>query len=202
MSQAWPVAAPGAAAVPPQRIMIWDIVVRVFHWTVVAGVTANLFLAEGSKHAHHRIGYLVLVAVAVRLVWGLVGTRHARFSDFVPRPARLWSYAKALLARREPRYVGHNPAGAVMMIALIVLLAVCGVTGWMQTLDAFWGVPWVQDLHEAAANIIMVLAGLHIFAAVRESVRHRENLIWSMITGRKRASSGSDVDHATASGRR
>lgn len=190
-----------AANAATPRIVVWDGVVRLFHWTVVAGVAGNLFITEDGKWVHRWVGYVVLAAVAIRLIWGVIGTRHARFGDFVPRPHRLWSYLKALATRREPRYVGHNPAGAVMMIGLILLLLLCGVTGWMQTLDAYWGVLWVQDVHKLAANTIMVLAGLHIFAAVRESVRHRENLIWSMITGRKRAPSGSDVDHAAASGR-
>ncbi len=186
---------------PAAHVAVWDPLVRLFHWLVVAGVVTNLFIITDGKLVHRWIGYAVLSAVLVRLVWGFIGTRHARYSDFIPSPSRLWSYSKALLARREPRYIGHNPAGALMMMALILLLLELGATGWMQTLDAFWGVQWVQDLHTAGANAIMVLAGLHALAAIRESVRHRENLIWSMITGRKRAPSGSDVDQALTSGR-
>lgn len=184
-----------------RRVAVWDPLVRLFHWTVVLGVTANLFVTAEGKPVHRWIGYAVFGAVLLRLCWGLIGTRHARFSDFLPSPTRLWSYSNALLRRREPRYVGHNPAGAMMMMALLTLLLAVGVTGWMQTLDDYWGVQWVQNLHKTLANAIMVLAGLHALAAIRESVRHRENLIWSMITGHKRAPSGSDVDHALASDR-
>jgi cytochrome b len=183
------------------RIKVWDPLVRLFHWTVVLGVAANLFLTAEGKVVHRWIGYAVVVAILLRLLWGIVGTRHARFSDFLPSPSRLWSYGTALLRGREPRYVGHNPAGATMIMALLILLLAAGATGWMQTLDAYWGVQWVQTLHRTISNAVMVLAGLHALAAIRESVRHRENLVWSMITGRKRAASGNDVDHALASDR-
>lgn len=182
-------------------IAVWDPVVRVFHWLVVAGFIANMFLNEEGKLVHRWVGYTILTAVLVRLIWGFVGSTHARFADFIPNPARLWSYVRSLLNRREPRYIGHNPAAAIMMLTLILLLVVTGVTGWMQGLDAFWGVLWVQTLHKVAAYTILALAAVHVLAAVRESVRHRENLIWSMITGRKRAPAGSDIAHAPASGR-
>lgn len=184
------------AASRPVTVSVWDPVVRAFHWLVVTGFFANMFLTEGGKLVHRWTGYAVLSALLVRVIWGFIGSRHARFSDFVPRPRRLLEYSRALLQRREPRYVGHNPAGALMVLGLMSLLALVGVTGWMQGLDAFWGVAWVQLLHKTAAYAILVLAGVHVSAAVRESVRHRENLIWSMITGRKRAPSGSDVVHA------
>jgi cytochrome b len=87
---------------------------------------------------------------------------------------------------REPRQIGHNPAAAVMMLALMALLAAVSVTGWMATLDAFWGVEWVEELHEGTAEAILWLALIHAGAALYESMRHRENLVWAMVTGRKR----------------
>lgn len=182
-------------------VAVWDPLVRTFHWLVVTGFAANMFLTEGGKLVHRWIGYTILTAVLIRVVWGFVGSRHARFSDFIPRPSRLWAYSKALLSRREPRYIGHNPAAALMMLTLMGLLLLCGVTGWMQGLDAFWGVPWVKTVHETGAYAILVLASVHVLAAIRESLRHRENLIWSMITGRKRAPGGADIDHASVAGR-
>lgn len=187
----------GAAA----HVAVWDPVVRLFHWLVVTGVTANLFFLEEGKFAHRWIGYAIMALVGIRLIWGFAGSRHARFSDFLPSPSRLWSYGQALLRGREPRYVGHNPAGALMMLTLILLLLLVGLTGWMQGLDEFWGVEWVKELHGLFANAIMAMAGLHALAAIIESIRHRENLIWAMISGRKRAASGDDVDHAPTSGR-
>ena len=185
----------------PRSVVVWDPVVRLFHWLVVLGFMANMFVAEEGKLVHRWIGYGILALIAVRLVWGFVGTAYARFSNIVPTPSALWAYVKALSTGREPRYIGHNPAAAIMMITLVLLLALCGVTGWMQGLDAFWGNEWVQDVHKLSAYAILALAGVHVLAAIVESVRHDENLIWSMITGRKRAPAGSDIDHASASRR-
>lgn len=180
---------------------VWDLVVRIFHWTVVAGFLANMTITEDGGDAHEVIGYIVLAAIAVRLVWGFIGTRHARYSDFVPGPARLARYLGQLMRGSEPRYIGHNPAAAVMMAALLALMIFVGVSGWMMTIDAWWGEEWLEEVHEAAANAMLVLAGLHVLAAVIASFRHRENLILAMITGRKRAASGTDIDHAAAADR-
>ncbi len=183
-----------------QPVKVWDPVVRILHWTMALGVIANLSLLRESDDLHNIVGYVVLGALSLRIIWGFFGTRHARFVDFVPRPATLVGYLKAMLARREPRYIGHNPAGSVMIIGLMVLLATLGVTGWMMSLDRFWGVAWVETLHETAANIVTAAAVLHVVAAIFESVRHRENLPWSMVTGYKRVASGTDIDHAPPAG--
>ncbi|GGD15857.1 cytochrome b/b6 domain-containing protein [Aureimonas glaciei] len=168
-------------------VRVWDPVVRIFHWGVVAACILNLFILEEGKMAHRYVGYTVAGLLAVRLVWGLVGSRHARFADFMPTPRRLVPYVRDLVAGREKRQLGHNPLAAVMMIVLMLLLALTAGTGFMSTLDAFWGVKWVKELHEVFANGILWLAVLHAVAAIVESRRHRENLIWSMVTGRKRA---------------
>lgn len=177
----------GNLPVPGASVRVWDIVVRLFHWTVVTGCVLNLFILDDGGLAHEVVGYIVAAALAVRVIWGFVGTRHARFADFVPTPTRLRSYVMALMKGREPRTLGHNPAGAVMMLALMVLLAGVSITGWMMGLDTFWGEEWVEDLHGILANSIMVLSLLHAAAALFESWRHSENLVWSMVTGRKRA---------------
>lgn len=183
---------------PPARVKVWDPVVRLFHWTLALGCIANLTVLRELKSVHRYVGYAILAAVAVRLVWGFVGAQHARFSDFTPTPRRLSGYLLALARGREPRYVGHNPAGALMMLALIGLVSACGVTGWMMGLDAFWGLRWVETLHEVLANTILVMAILHVLAALIESWRHRENLVLAMVTGLKRAPRGNDVCHAPA----
>lgn len=167
-------------------IRVWDPFVRIFHWLVAGGCAVDLTLLDDGKLAHRWIGYGVLALVAIRLLWGIVGTRHARFTDFVPGPQALLAYLGALLHGREPRFVGHNPAAAVMILALLALLVAIGATGWMQTLDAFWGIEWVETLHGALANLLIALVAIHVAAAVLESLRHRENLVLAMITGRKR----------------
>ncbi|QIB33499.1 cytochrome b/b6 domain-containing protein [Ancylobacter pratisalsi] len=168
-------------------VRVWDPVVRIFHWTVVTGCILNLFILEDGDLPHEIVGYVVAGALVIRLVWGFIGTRYARFADFMPTPSRLRRYVAALAKGREPRMLGHNPAGAVMMLVLMALLAGVCLTGWMMGLDAFWGEDWLEELHETLANAILVLALLHAAAALFESWRHHENLVWSMVTGRKRA---------------
>lgn len=114
----------------PGSIPVWDPVVRVCHWTIVAGCAFNLFHENGGT-THRAVGYLVSAAVAVRMFWGFVGRGHARFSTFVPHLATLGNYLRLLYVNREPRYLGHNPAGALMSLALIGLLITVSITGWM-----------------------------------------------------------------------
>lgn len=178
------------------QVKVWDSVVRLFHWTLALGCIANLTLLREVEPAHEIVGYVILGAIAIRILWGFVGSRHARFSDFVTGPRKLADYLGALIRGKAPRYVGHNPAGGLMMLALIGLATICGVTGVMMEQDAFWGVEWVEDVHETAANLILALAVFHVLAALVESWHHRENLIRAMITGRKRAATGTDIDHA------
>jgi cytochrome b len=174
-------------------MMVWDPVVRVVHWLVAFGCIANLSVLKDADDVHEYVGYAVLGAVLIRLVWAVIGSRHARYSDFVPTMPEMRTYLRLLVRGREPRYVGHNPAGALMMMFLVVLVIVCGVSGWMMGLDRFWGELWVQLVHEWSANLILIGALLHVAGAIVESLRHRENLILAMITGRKRAATGSDV---------
>ncbi len=169
------------------EVRVWDPLVRVFHWTVVVCcILAGLVFDDG-KSIHQAIGWVAMSALAVRIVWGFVGTRHARFGDFVPGPRRLLAYVTALVRGREPRHIGHNPAAAVMILALMSMLVAIGVTGWMMTLDVYFGETWLEDLHETLVDGLFGLVLIHVAAAVWESVRHRENLIFSMITGKKRA---------------
>jgi len=190
-----------APAQAPARVRVWDPLVRLFHWTLVGGIAANLWITEEGGDTHEIVGYVVLGAVAVRLLWGFIGSYHARFRNFVPGPRRLVDYLQLLLHRREPRYLGHNPAAVLMMAALLAVTIATGVSGWMMTLDAWWGVEWLQEVHEVLANSILVLAAIHVAAAILTSVHHRENLILSMLTGRKRVASGTDVEHAPVADR-
>src|SRR6266702_3529413 len=98
------------------HVRVWGPVVRIFHWSVVFGCLLNLAIFTDGKVAHRLVGYGVALALVVRIVWGFIGTGHARFADFVPRPSALVTYLKALAHGQEPRFLGHNPAGAVMML--------------------------------------------------------------------------------------
>ena len=183
------------------RVRVWDLLVRIFHWTVAGGVIANLTILREDKGPHIYVGYMVVAALVVRLGWGLISRGHARFASFVPGPRRFFGYVSAMLGRREPRYLGHNPAGAAMIVLLLVMLAVVGASGWMMGLDAFWGVEWVETVHEVTANILTGAVALHIIGAIVESVHHRENLPLAMITGYKRTAEGTDIDNAPVADR-
>ncbi|MCB1351909.1 MAG: cytochrome b/b6 domain-containing protein [Rhodobacteraceae bacterium] len=169
-----------------QGVRVWDPLVRLFHWVTVLCFT-GAFLFEKPRDLHEALGYTVAGALAIRVIWGFIGTRHARFGDFVPKPSTFFGYIGAALRGRERRYLGHNPAGGAMVVALMVMLATVTLTGWLQTTDAFWGVDWVEEVHEAAANLTLGLVCLHIAGVVLESLRHGENLVKAMITGVKRS---------------
>ena len=123
--------------------------------------------------------------VLARLVWGFVGSRHARFSDFFPTPRRLAKHLGALRNGEHPVYVGHNPLGALMMLALMAIVLALGVTGWMQTTDTFFGEEWLMELHEVLANGLLLAAGLHAAAAIVMGRLERVRLVRAMVTGTK-----------------
>ena len=171
------------------HVKIWDPLVRIFHWTVVTGVALDYFVFTDGENLHQWIGYAVGIALAVRIVWGLILTGHANFRSFVRGPAQVLQYIKTALTASPPRYLGHNPAAAVMIVTLMISLATITLSGWMQTTDAYWGVGWVQELHRWAVNGLLGLVVIHATAVVFESIRHGENLIKSMVTGWKRVAS-------------
>lgn len=177
----------------PDSTPVWDPVVRMCHWTIVAGCAFNLFRENGGT-THRAVGYLVSAALAVRLFWGFVGRGHARFSKFVPHLATLGKYLRLLYLNREPRYLGHNPAGALMSLALIGLLIIVSITGWMFGIERYSGSQSLKLIHQISAMSLLPVVGLHVLVVVFESLGHHENLIKSMITGRKRKPTGTDID--------
>ncbi|WP_341898902.1 cytochrome b/b6 domain-containing protein [Ferrovibrio terrae] len=181
LSRHHPVDSSGQAERP-----VWDFVVRLFHWTVVAGCLINFVIDDG-KLVHRWVGYTIAGALVIRILWGFVGSRHARFRDFIPSWTRLRRYGLAALAFREPRHVGHNPLGAVMILALMALLALIALSGWMTTWDIFTRAKWLEEVHEAFANLLLPLVAVHVAGVLYGSLRHGENLVKAMITGRKRA---------------
>lgn len=176
--------APAESAVT--TIRVWDPLVRICHWTLALGFVAA-FLTEEGDLVHQVAGYVAAGAVAVRLVWGIVGSKHARFSNFAPGPRRLFRHLRDVLHGRDRRYVGHNPAAGAMALALLGLVLFLGGTGWMLTTDRFYGAEWLEAVHEGSAYLALGLVCTHVAAALYESVRHGENLPWAMVTGRKRA---------------
>lgn len=170
----------------PASVKVWDPLVRLLHWSLAACIF-GAYLVEDGDTAHRVLGYLALGLVVTRVAWGFVGSPHARFRDWVRGPRAVRAYLRERLAGTSRRRLGHNPAAGIMMLGLLATVVLVGVTGWMQTLDAFWGVEWVEDLHAVLAWSLLGLIGLHVAAAVVESLHYRENLIAAMVHGRKRA---------------
>ena len=164
---------------------VWDRFVRFFHWALVASVLFNYFLQDDGKDVHQWVGYLAMSLVVARIFWGFFGSQHARFADFFPTPSRVTEHMRSLKSGIHGDHVGHNPLGALMMMALLVIVICIGVTGWMQTLDAYWGEEWLQDLHKVLANILIGMASLHVTAAVVMGRLERTRLIRAMVTGKK-----------------
>jgi cytochrome b len=177
-----------------RMVRVWDIGVRLFHWGLVAGVLAA-YLSEDSRSLHRIFGYAVMGLIAFRLIWGLVGTQHARFASFLPGPVRLLAYLRDMARGREARHLGHNPAGATMIVALLAVLGGISATGYMMGMDAYFGVEWVEDAHEALVNGLIVLVMLHVAGVAVASRRHGENLVKAMVTGLKAAD---DPSHPAA----
>jgi cytochrome b len=182
-------AMPAATAFSSQTetVPVWDPFVRLFHWSLVGLFAVAFATGDEIEWLHIRVGYAIAALVALRIVWGFVGTRHARFSDFVRSPREIATYSGRALRFRAPRHLGHNPAGGTMVVALLVMIAGIATTGFAMTTDVLWGSQWVEDLHEGLVYTTIGLIVLHVAGVVFSSLEHKENLVKAMITGRKRA---------------
>lgn len=170
----------------PGDISVWDPLVRIFHWSLVA-IIAVEFLGEDGDYLHRTLGYVALGLVAFRLVWGLVGSKHARFSDFVRSPAAVFAYLRSIVSGHPRRYIGHNPAGGAMVLALLAMVTLVGATGWAMRTEALWGQEWIEELHEVSAWLLLIFIAAHILGVVAASIQHRENLVLPMLTGKKKS---------------
>ena len=178
---------------PPQaaRVFVWDVPVRVFHWLLAAAFAGALLTAESERLrlTHVRLGYAIAGLVLFRIVWGFAGSRYARFSSFVTGPSAVWRYLRAVPTARPEHRVGHNPAGAAVILALLGLALTTGLTGWLGY-EELAG-EWVTEAHELAAYAMLALVGVHVAGVLLASLRHRENLVAAMVTGWKRAPTAS-----------
>jgi len=187
--------------VETNQVKVWDPLIRVFHWGLVLAFVTAYLTEDDVISVHTLAGYLILGLLAVRLVWGMVGTRHARFSDFVAGPRTVGPYLADVLRLRPRRYVGHNPVGGAMIVLLLLSLLLTSLFGmgiyaieeqagplaaWLGGLGDAWAEP-VEEAHEFFANLTLLLVGLHVAGVLFESLLHRENLVRAMWTGRKRA---------------
>ena len=187
---------------PVNEVVVWDPLVRVFHWSLVASFTTAYLSGEGDVLSLHVwSGYLIGGLILFRLLWGFVGPRHARFADFVFAPAVVLAYTRDLLRGKAQRTLGHNPLGGVMVLALLAMLSLSVLTGVIyygaeEAAGPLAGLMHgtshgtgeaLKELHEIISNLCVLLVALHIGGVLVSSLLHRENLVRAMITGRKRA---------------
>jgi len=182
-----------------QGVRTWDLLIRLFHWTLVAAFFTAYLTEDDWMSLHVLAGYTVLGLVLFRIVWGVIGTRHARFTDFICSPASTLAYLKDIIAFRARRYLGHNPAGGAMVIALLFSLTATAISGLaLYGYEEFSGPlaglmgntpEWLgdslEDVHEFFANFTLMLVLLHVAGVVIASLQHGENLVRSMFTGIK-----------------
>lgn len=176
----------GEAGGEAATLRVWDPFVRLFHWSLVALFAVAFVTGEEIERLHEWAGYGVAALVAMRVVWGFVGPRYARFSDFVKGPRAVWTFLKQSARLEAPRYLGHNPAGGAMVVTLLVVLAALCGTGIAMTVAGYAGSKPLEEIHEALANIALGLVVVHVLGVALASWEYGENLARAMVTGRKR----------------
>lgn len=168
-----------------ERTLVWDLPTRAFHWLLALSFAGAWLTAESERwrDVHVLLGYTVAGLIAFRLVWGVFGTRYARFASLPLAPRAALDYLKSLATRTPRHYFGHNPAGSWAIVAMLALLALTAATGWAEYAET--GPGWLEDLHEGAANAAAALVLVHVAAVFASSLLHRENLVGAMVTGYK-----------------
>lgn len=183
---------------PTTRIQVWDLSIRLFHWALVAAIGYLWYSGEegGDMTWHMYIGYTVLGLVTYRILWGLVGSHYARFKEFLRSPKATLRYALAFSKGKEPHFVGHNPLGGWMVIALLLLVATQGVTGLFTSDDIFTDGPLVHlvssdmvstlsSIHKQTFDFILVAVALHVLAVIYHAVVKKDPIVPAMVTGKK-----------------
>ncbi len=184
----------------PANVRVWDPLVRIFHWSLATCFAVAYLTEDDLLTLHVWAGYTVLGLIAVRFVWGVVGPRYARWSDFVKPPHAILAYLRDTIRLRAARHFGHNPAAGAMVVALLASLTLTGLSGvalfGAQELSGplgsvMSGTPkaWahvLEDVHEILANLTLLLVFVHVVGVALASMLHRENLVKAMFTGEKR----------------
>lgn len=196
----------GAEIAPVER-PVWDPLLRIFHWALVVLFATSYILGEYGPNImtlHFWSGYGICALLAFRLIWGLVGPRHARFSDFIAGPGRTIGYLKHVFQRRPSHWPGHNPLGGWSVVAFLVLLTGQVLTGLLadpedyvnvgplaHLVDGAWN-RWASAWHETIGKLLLGLIALHVGVMLFYRFWKREDLIGPMIHGRKKVKADSD----------
>lgn len=181
----------------PSSVKAWDPLIRVFHWSLVFFFLLAFITEDDWMDIHVLAGYAVSFLISFRLIWGLVGTRNARFTSFVKSPGVVKSYLGKMLSLKPPHYLGHNPVAAVMVILLLLNLVLVSFTGIViiategqgplaETFFAAWRGDWMEEVHEFFANFTLLLVFAHVAGVVFSSFLEHENLAKAMVTGKKK----------------
>jgi len=167
-------------------VAVWDLPLRITHWLLAGAVLTAYFSANIFDTLHEVSGYTVIVLIVFRIAWGFAGSRTSRFASFVRPPTALLRYLQLIGQGRPGRYLGLNPAGTAMALALLALLAISTVSGWMQLTERFFGVVWVEAVHTWSSHLVLALVIVHVLGVLLMCAVQRENLVRAMITGKKR----------------
>jgi len=179
-------------------VKVWDLPLRIFHWLLVVGFFIAYLTEDDFLTVHVWAGYLVTGLIIFRLVWGFTGNQYARFGNFLCNPIQSINYIKDAIDLKAKRYIGHNPAGAAMIVLLLVSLLLTCITGLAvygadqgagplasivgSENEDFW-----EDTHEFFANFTLLLVFVHVAGVIFESYLHKENLVKSMWNGYKKS---------------
>ena len=177
-------------------ILVWDLPTRAFHWLLAINFVGAFVTGDSERwrDLHVMFGYTMLMLVGFRIAWGFAGTRYARFGSFAFGPGRVASYLRSLLRSRPEHHVGHNPAGSWAIWLLLGFALAAGLSGYAAYNEL--GGEWLEELHEGAANAMLAVVLAHIAGVIVSSLRHRENLVAGMITGRKAGESAAGITQA------
>ncbi|MBL4606998.1 MAG: cytochrome b/b6 domain-containing protein [Pseudomonadales bacterium] len=186
---------------PPDSVIVWDKFVRVFHWSLVTGFACAYLSAEFNViDLHEIVGYGLIFLLLSRIVWGFIGSPYARFASFLFPLRTTLNYVQSLRSGEPAHYLGHNPLGAIMVFTLLLGLGSLFITGLITLAGIEFEGPLlllanrlsdsqtylIQNTHEIISTVMLVLIFLHVAGAISASIQHKENLILSMFTGRKR----------------
>ncbi len=183
-----------------ERILVWDWPTRVFHWSFALSFAGAYLTAESERYRdiHLALGYLFAGLLVFRLIWGLIGTRYARFSSFSFTPRTVLRYLQSLLKRQAQHFLGHNPIGAIAIFLLLGLGLIISFTGIALDWE-FGSIDW-EDLfaetHEWSANLMLFIVCVHIAGVIMSSRLHQENLVKAMLTGYKQGEADIAIRHS------
>lgn len=193
-----------------QNRLVWDLPTRLFHWLLVASLFVQWLTAEVLDNAmqwHAYAGYFTLGLILFRMVWGFIGTRYAKFSNFLASPARIHKYAKSLYSGAPDSFTGHNPLGGLIVPAVLFIVGLQAVSGLFLSDDVLFTAPYngvaapeteklMGWLHHRLFNVILVIGGIHVLAIIGYKVFFKKALVKAMLSGKKDVEAGQQITHS------